>query len=128
MARPRHEHPTPAELEILQVLWDRGPSTVREVLDALRQKRPRAYTSLMSLMNIMVDKALLVRRPVGKAFLYAPLAQRDQTLGQILGDLVNRAFDGSASALVAQLLGNTSGEELEEIRKTIEAYRKKGGK
>jgi len=128
VARPRHEHPTPAELEILQVLWDRGPSTVREVLDALRQKRPRAYTSLMSLMNIMVDKALLVRRPVGKAFLYAPLAQRDQTLGQILGDLVNRAFDGSASALVAQLLGNTSGEELEEIRKTIEAYRKKGGK
>lgn len=128
MARPRHENPTPAELEILQVIWERGPSTVREVLPSLQEKRPRAYTSIMSLMNIMADKGLLERRPAGKAFVYAATAPRDRTLAKLLGDLVDRAFEGSASALVAHLLGRSSREELEEIRRTIEAYRKKGGK
>jgi predicted transcriptional regulator len=127
MARPRHEHPTPGELEILQILWERGPSTVRDVLEILQQRRPRAYTSIMSLMNIMAEKKLLARQEKGKAFVYTAAAPREQTLGQMLGDLVNRAFDGSASALVAQLLSHTSGQELEEIRQTIETFRKQKG-
>jgi BlaI family transcriptional regulator, penicillinase repressor len=127
VARPRHEHPTPGELEILQILWDRGESTVRDVLEILQQRRPRAYTSIMSLMNVMADKGLLARQPLGKAFLYTAAAPREQTLGRMLGDLVNRAFDGSASALVAQLLAGTSREELEDIRRTIETFRKQKG-
>jgi BlaI family penicillinase repressor len=81
----------------------------------------------MSLMNVMADKGLLSRQPLGKAFIYTAAAPREQTLGQLVGDLVNRAFDGSASALVAQLLSGTSREELEEVRRTIETIRKQKG-
>jgi len=126
MARPKHEHPTPAELEILQVLWERGPATVRQVMDAMPDK-PRAYTSVMSLMNVMYDKGLLSREPLGKAFVYSARVKREATLGEMLGDLVQRAFDGSASALVARLLEKTSREELDEIRRTLDAYRRQKG-
>jgi predicted transcriptional regulator len=83
----------------------------------------------MSLMSDMAEKGLLVRQPQGKAFVYAPAAPREKTLGNLLGDLLQRAFGGSASALVANLLNKTSPKELEEIRKTIESYKRKmGGK
>ena len=75
MPRPRHEHPTPGELEVLKVLWDSGSSTVREVMEQLNQARPRAYTSVMSLLNVMTDKRLLVRKPHGRAFLYEARAR-----------------------------------------------------
>jgi BlaI family transcriptional regulator, penicillinase repressor len=125
MARPKHEQPTPAELEVLQVLWDNGPCYVRQVMDALNRTRPRAYTSVMSLMNVMADKGLVSRRLDGRAYVYEPAEARDNTLGQMVGDLLSRAFEGSTSALVAQLLDRTnpSPTELEEIRRTIEAYR-----
>jgi len=67
MPRPRSEHPTPGELEVLQVLWRRGPSTVREVMNELNRSRPRAYTSVMSLLNVMVDKGWLNRQRQGRA-------------------------------------------------------------
>ena len=129
MVRPRHEHPTPAELEVLQVLWDRGPSTVRDVMGTLNQARPRAYTSVMSLMNVMADKGLCRRKPKGRAFLYVPCSQREKTLGGMIRDLVSRAFSGSASALVCHLLQETnlSDEELHEIRKTIASQARRGG-
>ena len=129
MARPRHEHPTPGELEILQVLWDRGPCTVRETMDVLNRSRRRAYTSVMSLMDIMFRKRLLKRVPKGRAFVYTPSATRSKTLSGMVGDLLNRAFDGSASAMVAHLLKGTdpSQDELEEIHKTIATYRKRQG-
>jgi len=122
MARPKHEHPTPAELEVLQVLWERGSATVREVMQALGERKRRAYTSVMSLMNVMCEKALLAREPQGKAFVYSPRVKRDLALREMVGDLLDRAFEGSASTLVARLLEKTSPEELDEIRRTIEAF------
>ena len=127
MARPKQEQPTPAELEILKLLWERGALTVREVMEELnRDGRERAYTSVMSLMNVMTDKGLLRRTPVGRAFEYAAQVERERTLGQMLQDLLGRAFAGSPSALVAQLLdeANPDQAELEEIRKTITQYQK----
>src|SRR4030067_2357687 len=87
MPRPRSDHPTPGELEVLQVLWRQGPCTVRRVLDALNETRPRAYTSVMSLLNVMVDKGLLRRVPQGRAFIYSPRLRRQSALGRLVGDL-----------------------------------------
>jgi predicted transcriptional regulator len=130
MPRPREEQPTAGELEVLKVLWDRGPSTVREVMDVLNESRPRAYTSVMSLLNVMTDKRLLVREPRGRAFVYRPRADRGKTLRQMVGDLVSRAFEGSTSQLVLHLLNQTrpSSEELAEIQKAIEEYQQQGSK
>ena len=126
MPRPRQEHPTPGELEVLKVLWDQGPATVREVMDVLNESRERAYTSVMSLLNVMTDKGLLSRKPRGRAFVYQARVSRENTLGEMVRDLLGRAFEGSASALVAQLLdqSNPSSDELAEIRSTIEAYQR----
>lgn len=130
MARPRHKNPTPAELEVLQIIWEDGPCTVREVMNLLKPKRPRAYTSVMSLMNVMAEKGLLNQKPKGRAFIYSAKVSRDKTQSSMLSDLLNRAFDGSANALVAHLLQQTepNSEELDEIHKTITGFtQKKGG-
>ncbi len=128
MARPRHESPTPAELEVLQVIWDRGPSTVRDVMRVLNRQRPRAYTSVMSLMNVMVEKGLLTTQPKGRAFLYSARVSQGGTQGEIVKDLLNRVFDGSASALMMHLLAEAKpdSEELDEIRKTISEFAQEG--
>lgn len=127
MARPRESQPTAGELEVLQVLWDRGPSTVREVLEVLSAERSRAYTSVMSLLNVMTDKGLLIRTPQGRAFLYRPKVNRQRTLKSMVGNLLGRAFAGSAHELVAHLLDQTkpTAEELDAIRRTIEDYQKR---
>jgi BlaI family transcriptional regulator, penicillinase repressor len=124
MARPKEEQPTAGELEVLKVLWDRGPSTVRDVMVALHDERPRAYTSVMSLMNVMADKGLLVREPLGRAFVYRPKIERERTLQRMVGDLLGRAFEGSAHELVAHLLDQKkpSAAELDEISRTIAAW------
>ena len=129
MARPKEEQPTAGELEILKVLWDRGPSTVRDVMQALHEERPRAYTSVMSLLNVMTDKALVVREPEGRAFVYRPKVDRERTLRRMVGDLLGRAFEGSAHELVAHLLDQKkpSAAELDEIRQTIAEYQKQRG-
>src|SRR4029079_5457549 len=105
MARPKEEQPTAGELEVLKVLWEKGPSTVREVMDVLNEDRPRAYTSVMSLLNVMTDKGLVVREPHGRAFVYQAKTNRGRTLRRMVGDLLGRAFEGSTSQLVAPLLG-----------------------
>src|SRR6476620_11364484 len=124
MPRKKLETPTEGELEILHVLWDRGPSTVREVLDVLNQKRERAYTSVMSLLNIMVQKGLVVREPEGRAFVYQARRPRERTLGKIVSSLLGKAFEGAAHELVAHVLEQSkpTPQELEQIRKVIEAY------
>lgn len=124
MARPKEEQPTAGELEVLKVLWDQGPSTVRDVMNVLNQRRRRAYTSVMSLMNVMTDKGLLRRRAEGRAYLYEARRPRESTLGSMLNDLLGRAFEGSASNLVTHLLGqaNPSEDELDEIRRAIDAF------
>lgn len=125
MPRPRSEHPTPGELEVLQVIWRHGPCTVRQVLEQLQQTRPRAYTSVMSLLNVMTDKRLLRRKPAGKAFLYSAAVQEQPTLRRMVGDLVERVFRGSPRLLVAHALEQTdpSPHELDEMQRLIDAYR-----
>ena len=129
MPRPRHDQPTPGELEVLKVLWERGPSTVREVMEVLNETRRRAYTSVMSLLGVMTNKGLLTREPKGRAYVYRAKVAREKTLGQMVDDLLGRAFEGSASTLVARLLDQSSPspEELEEIRRTLEEYRQQLG-
>ena len=129
MARPKEEQPTAGELEVLKVLWDRGPSTVRDVMDVLNESRPRAYTSVMSLLNVMTDKGLLVREAQGRAFVYRPRTNRGRTLQRMVGDLLGRAFEGQASQLVAHLLDQSkpTSDELDEIRRAIEEYQKERG-
>jgi predicted transcriptional regulator len=130
MARPKEERPTDGELEVLKVLWDRGPSTVREVLDVLTVVRPRAYTSVMSLLNVMTDKGLVSRSPKGRAFVYRAKSNRSQTLRRLVGGLLGRAFEGSTAQLVAHLLDQTkpSDEELAEIRRAIKDYQEQRAK
>ncbi len=127
MPRPKNEHPTPAELEVLQLLWESESLTVRQVMDRLNEQRPRAYTSVMSLLNVMADKGMLVREPDGRAFKYRVADSREKTLGNLVNDLVSRAFDGSKTALVAQLLDGTAptSQELDEISKLIKQHRRK---
>ena len=129
MARPRHKNPTPAELEVLQIIWEHGPCTVREVMNLLSPKRSRAYTSIMSLMSVMADKGMLRQKADGKAFIYSAKVSRNKTQSRMLADLLNRAFDGSASALVTHLLRETVPgiEEMDEIRQAIAEFDKKKG-
>ena len=129
MPRPKEEHPTAGELEVLKVLWDRGAGTVRDVMEVLNQDRPRAYTSVMSLLNVMTEKGLLVRQPQGRAFVYRPKTDRRRTLRRMVGDLLGRAFEGSTSQLVTHLLDQSkpSAEELAEIRQAIEQYQQQRG-
>ena len=128
MPRPKLPHPTPGELEVLQILWETGPATVRDVLDVLEaNERGRAYTSVMSLMNVMADKGLVKRTPQGRAFLYSPVMKKDAALGKMVRDLCRRAFEGSASTLVTRLLDETnpSDEELKAIREAIRDYERR---
>lgn len=124
MARHRQATPTEVEMEILQVLWENQPSTVREVVDVLNQSRPRAYTSILSMLNVMYDKGLVEREMQGRAHVYRARKSRESTLGGVIKDLLGRAFQGSTSSLITQILEQSkpSAEELEEIRKTIEDW------
>jgi BlaI family penicillinase repressor len=131
MPRPRHEQPTPGELELLKILWDRnGPASVRDVLEAANRDAglPRAYTSVMSLLNVMTDKGLLRRHPHGRAFLYEPATPREHTLRSLLGETLKRVYNGSASLLVAHLLDQSrpTADELDEIRVLLDAYQARG--
>ena len=124
MARRPQETPTEAELEILKILWERGPSTGREVLDVLVSDRKRAYTSVMSVLNIMANKGQVIRKPHGRAFIYSAKRPREKTLGKMVNSLLGRAFEGSAASLVSQLLDQSkpTPQELDKIRKVIEEY------
>lgn len=96
----------------------------------LNRQRPRAYTSVMSLMNVMVEKGLLAAKPRGRAFLYSAKVSQAGTQGEIVKDLLNRVFDGSTSSLVLHLLEQSKADlhEIEEIRKAITEFeQKKGG-
>lgn len=127
MPRPRSEHPTPGGLEVLQVIWRHGPCTVRQVLDVLQETRPRAYTSVMSLLNVMAEKRLLKRKPAGKAFVYSAAVAEQPTLRRMVGDIVQRVFAGSPRLLVAHALEQTdpSPRELDELQRLIDQYRER---
>jgi predicted transcriptional regulator len=119
--------PTDAELAILRVLWKRGPSTVRQVHDELSGTRDTGYTTTLKLMQIMADKRLVDRDETARTHIYSATAGEAQTQQQLVKDLVDRAFGGSAAALVLRALSadDTSEAELREIRKLIDDYREK---
>ena len=122
----RLPRPTDSELAILRVLWERGPSTVRHVHEALAGTRETGYTTTLKLMQIMAEKGLVERNEDARTHVYAAAADEAQTQHQLVKDLVDRAFGGSAATLVMRALSeNTSDEELSEIRKLIDDYREK---
>ena len=117
--------PTDAELAILRVLWERGPSTVRQVHDVLSRERPTAYTTALKLLQIMTEKGLVRRDETDRTHIYHPRLSEEQTQRQLVRDLLDRAFGGSASKLVMQALASkrASAEELAEIRRMLERGR-----
>jgi predicted transcriptional regulator len=117
--------PTDAELAILRVLWERGPSTVRQVHDVLSRDRPAAYTTALKLLQIMTEKGLVRRDDTDRTHIYQARLSEEQTQRQLVRDLLDRAFGGSASKLVMQALAarRATPEELGEIRKLIEMRR-----
>ena len=122
MARHRTPQPTDAELAILSALWDRGPSTVRQVNEALSREKPTGYTTTLKLMQIMAEKGLLLRDDSQFAHVYRPAASEARIQTQVVSSLVDRAFAGSTGKLVMRALSakSVSPEELAEIRKLID--------
>jgi BlaI family transcriptional regulator, penicillinase repressor len=116
-----HIKPTDSELEILNHLWEHGPSTVRQVHEALAITKDVGYTTTLKLMQIMHDKGLLYRTERGKSHIYVALLGKEETQQTLLEKLVQTAFQGSAAQMVMQALGNhkTSKEELDEIRELL---------
>ena len=114
--------PTDAELAILRVLWERGPSTVREVHEALPPTRRVGYTTVLKLLQIMTEKRLVRRDETARAHVYQSSAPRAQTEGQLVGDLLERAFGGSAERLVMRALSSkkTSSAQLARIRRLLD--------
>jgi predicted transcriptional regulator len=129
MPRQTTPRPTDSELEILRVLWQRGPSTVREVHKTLNQKRPTGYTTVLKLMQIMTEKQLVQRDEAQRAHVYEARLPQEQTQQQLIGDLLERAFDGSAKKLVMQALSakKASAADLSEIRELLDKF-ERGGK
>jgi predicted transcriptional regulator len=114
--------PTDSELAILRVLWDRGASTVRDVHDELNRQRPMGYTTVLKFMQIMHEKGLLERDESNRSHVYRAKPSQQSTQKQLVKDLLERAFGGSAKQLVMQALSaaRTSPKELAEIRKLID--------
>jgi predicted transcriptional regulator len=114
--------PTDAELAILNVLWERGPSTVREVHDALSPTHDSGYTTVLKLMQIMTDKGLVDRDESQRAHVYTSRLGEQRTQRQLLGDLMQRAFGGSPAKLVMQALSasKASAEDLTAIRHMLD--------
>ena len=118
--------PTDAELSFLRVLWERGQSTVRQVHEALSGTRETGYTTTLKLMQIMADKGLVTRNEASRTHIYTAMAGEEQTQHELVKDLVDRAFGGSAATLVMRAISaNTSDDELKEIRQLIDNYREK---
>lgn len=125
--RARSDHPTDAELEILNVLWKRGPSTVGEVHTEILEHNRVGYTTVLKLMQIMHAKGLLERDDSARAHVFKPTASREHTQRQLLGKLTQRAFGGSVAELVLQALGSgrrSSAAELARIRQLIDELEK----
>jgi predicted transcriptional regulator len=114
--------PTESELEILQILWQNGPSTVREVHDVISEKRKTGYTTILKLMQIMHEKGLVERDESSRAHIYAPQIQEADTEQSLVSDLMDRVFGGSAEKLVMRALESKSAgkEEISQIRSLLD--------
>lgn len=117
--------PTNAELEILTVLWSIGPSTVRGVYDVIRRRRPAQYSTILKFMQIMAEKGLVRRDESERAHVYSASKAREWTQRQLAGDLLERAFSGSAKALLIGALSSrkSTKKELGELRELLDQFR-----
>jgi predicted transcriptional regulator len=117
--------PTASELEILHILWEKGPSTVREVLESLSGKKNPGYTGVLKLLQIMAAKGSVRRDETNRAHVYEARRPADQTKRQLATDMLQRVFRGSASQLMMHALAGhrASAEEIEELRRILEAYK-----
>ena len=127
MAKANLPLPTDAELEILRVLWKRGPSTVREVFEELKEAKPVGYTTVLKFMQIMAEKGLVRRNEEHRTHIYSSMAPRESTQRQMVSDLLNRAFGGSATQLVMQALSakRATPGEIDQIRRLLDEYQEK---
>jgi len=126
LTEPPPPRPTDAELEILTVLWATGPATVRQVYELISQRRPAQYSTILKFMQIMADKRLVLRDEEQRAHIYKPARPREWTQQQLAGHLLERAFSGSAKALLIGALSTkkTTKSELNELRKLLDEYAK----
>ena len=127
MAKQRNNQPTERELAILQILWKKGPSTVRQVNQAMNKDRLTGYTTTLKLMQIMAEKGLLIRDDSQFKHIYKVAISEEKTQNQLVGNLLEQAFSGSAEKLVMRALSakKVSADELAKIKKMIN---KLGGK
>ena len=121
------QKPTASELEILRVLWARGPSTVRDVHEALSANKSLGYTTVLKLLQIMTAKGIVRRNETQRAHVYEAGLPAEQTKRQLAGDMLQRVFEGSASQLMMHALAGkrTSQQEIEEIRLLLDEYERK---
>jgi BlaI family penicillinase repressor len=114
--------PSNTELEILHVLWNRGPSTVRQVFDVMRKDRDVGYTTVLKIMQVMAAKKLVKRDESDRSHIYTPAVEEKSVKRKLVADLLDRAFDGSAAGLVMHALSGkkASREELEQIRRLLD--------
>ncbi|HKI79523.1 MAG TPA: BlaI/MecI/CopY family transcriptional regulator [Ignavibacteriaceae bacterium] len=122
MKKTKSPKPTEAELEILHILWENGPSTVRFINDVLNKKKAVGYTTTLKIMQIMSEKNLVTRDEENRSHIYSAAYKEDETQKVLLDKFLESAFGGSASKLVMQALGNrkTSKREIEEIREFLD--------
>jgi predicted transcriptional regulator len=122
--------PTPAETAILGVLWERGPCTVRAVFDALGPARDIGYTTVLKLLQIMTTKGLVLRDETDRSHIYRAAQARELVQRELVGDLIDRAFDGSAAELVMRALssGRSTPQDLEKIREHLDALAKRSAR
>jgi BlaI family transcriptional regulator, penicillinase repressor len=118
------QRPTASELEILRVLWTRGPSTVRDVHEALSAKKSLGYTTVLKLLQIMTTKGTVRRNETQRAHVYEACLPAEQTKRQIAGDMLQRVFEGSASELMMHALAGrkASPQEITELRRLLDQY------
>eukprot|EP00456_Euglypha_rotunda_P039524 TRINITY_DN30462_c0_g1_i1.p1 TRINITY_DN30462_c0_g1~~TRINITY_DN30462_c0_g1_i1.p1 ORF type:complete len:131 (+),score=23.07 TRINITY_DN30462_c0_g1_i1:321-713(+) len=129
MARPPSESLTPLELEIMKILWQKGPSTVQTVQEALEPERQLAYTSVQTMLNVLERKGKAKRTKLDRAHLYSAKVTRESTVGRTLDDVIERLFGGSAESLVMSLLETRklSKEKLAELEELVRHKREEEG-
>ncbi len=127
MKRETLKAPTQSELEILRVLWERGPSTVKDVHETLAATKPVGYTTVLKLLQIMTVKGTVTRNERDRAHIYEAVQPAERTKRQLAGDMLQKVFGGSASELVMHALSGrkASHEEIEEIRRLLDEYERK---
>jgi BlaI family transcriptional regulator, penicillinase repressor len=127
MKQESKNNPTPSELEILHILWTRGPSTVREIHEVLSKEKDVGYTSALKLLQIMTGKGLVTRVEDQRAHVYTATQPAETTKEQFAADVLQRVFRGSASQLMQHVLSGRRGskKEIEEIRRMLDEYERK---